>query len=288
MVRQARLLGCDAIVFECMSVAPALQKLESRLLRPTLSVLTNILDDHREEYGSTLEGRLAAYAAFLPEHGTLVLGDRTFTEQIEILAHGRGTRVAAAAREDIAAASRLPAESHRGNAALALAACRELGISSSAALPAILSCSRIEASTFFTRVAGGREIRFLNGFAVNDVPSAEVFLSAWHERLGGWTGLTILLNTRADRPYRSLQFARWCATRQGVRNVILSGSHGPRTKRELLAAGFPEGKIGVWGRAEVRDPVRALAAAVGENRGLVVGLGNIAGDGFRILEGLRG
>jgi hypothetical protein len=42
-----------------------------------------------------------------------------------------------------------------------------------------------------------------------------------------------------------------------------------------------------WSRMEVRDPLRALSHVLG-SESVVVGLGNIAGDGFTILDALHG
>ena len=121
---------------------------------------------------------------------------------------------------------------------------------------------------------------------MNDVPSARKFLEPWEARLGGWSTLTILLNTRPDRPYRSIQFARWCATLPDIHHVVLLGSHAVRTRRELLLAGMDGTQVTIWTRREIADLRRHLAALRYGARGVIVGLGNIAGDGFRIVKGL--
>jgi poly-gamma-glutamate synthase PgsB/CapB len=286
MLMLAHRLRCDAVVLECMSVAPALQELESRLMCPTVSVLTNIREDHREEYGSSPEGLIEGLCAFIPRNGLLISGEIAHEHAARVHAERQGTRVLHPTPADVEAAALLPAEAHRENAALALAVCRELGIPEATALAGIAESARASERELISLPIGEGVINFLNGFAVNDVPSARKFLDRWAARLGGWTSLTILLNTRTDRPYRSIQFARWCATLPDLHCTVLLGSHAVRARRELLLAGMDGTRVTIWTRREIADLHRHLAALQTGPRGVIVGLGNIAGDGFRILKGL--
>lgn len=286
MLFRAGQIRCDAIVLECMSIAPALQELETRLLRPTLTVLTNVGDDHREEYGSSPEGLVNGPLACIPREGLLVSGEARLEHAVRMRAENLGTHVVRPGPEDLDLVPGIPAGPARDNAALVLCACRMLGVSRAAALAAIDETALAWEGELAVVTAPEGSFRFLNGFAVNDVPSARKFLDGWAAKLGGWSSLTILLNTRADRPLRSIQFARWCATLPDLHRIVVMGSHVPRTRRELLAAGLSREKISVWTAREIHDPRAHLSALCTDPHAVVVGFGNIAGDGRAILERL--
>jgi poly-gamma-glutamate synthase PgsB/CapB len=283
----ARRLRCDALVLECMSIAPLLQERETMTIRPTLSVLTNIRDDHREEMGESDAERSAALCLSIPFHATLVSLAIPQRSTVEEHAHACGTRVVYPPADILPSAIVLPVHVHPENVMLALTVCRELGLDPQSALAAVLAEAGRGESPLIEFSLRGRTLRFLDGFAVNDVPSAEGFLARWHAVLGGWDALAVLLNTRADRPLRSMVFARWCASRAGVVNVVLTGTHVPATRRALVASGFNPARIHCWTREQVRNPGSSLHDILLPGGTLVAGFGNIAGDGFTILQGLR-
>ncbi len=284
---RARRLRCDAIVLECMSIAPLLQARETGTIRPTLSVLTNIRDDHREELGASDAERSAALCMSIPSGATLVSLALPQRSAVEEHARGRGTRVIHPPADILPCAPVLPAHVHPENVKLALTVCRELGLDPERTRAAVLAEAERGDSPLITIPLARSTLRFLDGFAVNDVPSAEEFLARWHDALGGWDTLGIVLNTRADRPLRSMLFARWCASRAGVRDVVLTGTHVPATRHALISSGFEPARVHCWKHRHVRNPVPALEEILTSPGTLVAGFGNIAGDGFTILRGLR-
>jgi len=283
----ARRLRCDAIVLECMSIAPLLQARESGTIRPTLSVLTNIRDDHREELGASDAERSAGLCMSIPSGATLVSLALPERGAVEEYARARGTRVIYPPVDILPPAPVLPPHVHPENVMLALTVCRELGLDPERARAAVLAEAERGDSPLIRIPLPGQTLRFLDGFAVNDVPSAEGFLARWHDALGPWDALLIVLNTRADRPLRSMLFARWCASRAGIVDVVLTGTHVHATRHALVSSGFDPGRIHCWKQRNVRNPVTALQEILSSEGTLVAGFGNIAGDGFTILRGLR-
>jgi len=279
--------SCDALVLECMSLNPLLQVLESRLLRPTISVLTNVLDDHREEFGSAPREQAEAVCAFLPHRATLVSNERCWADVVDARARREQTRVIRPDDLPSRWVAALPPGIHADNIGLALTVCGELGIDRESALAAILQeIQRMEKSVYTLDLAGAR-VQFLNGFAVNDVPSAMRFVAYWRNHLLHRGSIAIILNTRADRPLRSLQFARWCGSLPDLERVAITGTHRQLTRRVLREHGVETRKINVWSPRDARDPVRSLERMQLSTGCLVVGVGNIAGDGFAILEGIQ-
>ncbi len=290
---QVRMLGlahkrsCDAVVLECMSLNPLLQALEARILRPTVSVLTNLLDDHREEFGALPHARAEAMCAFFPARAALVSNEQVYGDVVDSCAARVSTRVIRTINDGPALPSELPHGVHGDNIALALAVCQELGIKREAALRAILEEIRKAPLPLRTLATARGTLLFLDGFAVNDVASARRFLDRWRAHIGSVQSIAVILNTRADRPIRSLQFAAWCGTLRDLEHVVVTGTHRARTRRALKESGVDPGRITVWSSAELCQPVDALQGLRLPERCLVVGLGNIAGDGFAIREGLH-
>jgi hypothetical protein len=139
-------------------------------------------------------------------------------------------------------------------------------------------------------------VRFLNAFAVNDAESASRFIDEWKQRIPGWERTVVLFNTRSDRPLRSMQFARWCASSKNAEMYILMGTHVPRTQRELLRQGVPASRIATWSRTQAAGsriatwsrtqaagPMEAVRPYVTADT-VVVGVGNMAGEARRFLE----
>jgi poly-gamma-glutamate synthase PgsB/CapB len=287
VLRLARTLSCDAIVLECMSLNPLLQTLESRILRPTLSVLTNILDDHREEFGPSPLEQAEAMCAFFPAGTPLVSHEHVYADVVAARAAHTSARVIRAEAVEGESLSGFPSGVYPDNVRLALAACMEMGCERGAAWKTILGEARKMRSPLLTLSTPRGALQFLDGFAVNDVNSARRFLEQWRPLVTQSGSIAIILNTRADRPLRSLQFARWCGTLAGLERVVVTGSHRARTRRALRESGVDDRRITVWASAQVRDPVNALDQLHLSEGCLVAGLGNIAGDGFAILEGIR-
>lgn len=204
-------------------------------------------------------------------------------EEVRLAAERRNTSVTVPASLPGSPGRDLPVSIDASNALLAQTAAECLGISAGEAYAAI---GALPDAPLYREVAlpeDGVLLRFLNAFAVNDVESASRFLDAWKHRLPDWERTVILFNTRSDRPLRSLQFARWCATLRDVQTIILIGTHVPRTRRELHRLGVPPHSVVPWTRDQIARPLEALRPHVASGT-VVVGVGNAAGDGLRLME----
>jgi len=131
----------------------------------------------------------------------------------------------------------------------------------------------------------GKEILFLNAFAVNDVDSTDFFIKHWQRVLGKEKKVTVLFNTRADRPLRSILFAEWIANIPLLDQVIVFGDHSERAKRSLLKSGLKVDKVQIWNKRTFKNFKENLLAVVADDS-LVIGVGNISGNGFLMLNEL--
>jgi poly-gamma-glutamate synthase PgsB/CapB len=287
ILRSAFRKRVKTMVLECMSIAPELQKLEGSIFKPHIYVITNIRDDHREAMGKDLESQAAAICSAIPANCRVITGESKFIKKIEEKASEGNSTVVTAGELDERLRRQLPYGVFPENVALAMTVCREAGIDAEKAETGIMNWIAGTKSPLITIHDGGKQISFLNAFSVNDIDSTESFIAHWKE-LSGHTGkISVILNTRADRPVRTDLFSEWIVkNRDSVEQVIVTGNHRNRAIHKLSAAGFEREKVTPWRRREINNPVKPLVSTVADGS-FVTGIGNIGGDGFHIINALR-
>jgi len=287
ILRSAFSKKVKTMVMECMSIAPELQKLEGSIFKPHLYVITNIRDDHREEMGKDIESQAEAICNAIPANCRVITGERQFIKKIEEKASAGNSTVITAGELEERLRKQLPYGIFPENVALALTVCWEAGIDPEKAEAGIMNWIAGTKSPLTTIHAGGKNIRFLNAFSVNDVTSTESFIGHWKEVADHKGKISVILNTRADRPVRSDLFSEWIAKNpQSFDRIIVTGTHRKRARHKLLRSGVEKEKVSCWDRKEMRDPVKSLVSSV-EDGSFVAGAGNIGGDGFHIINELR-
>jgi poly-gamma-glutamate synthase PgsB/CapB len=267
----------DALVMECMSLKPEYQQLESRLFRPNVSVITNIEDDHREEMGITHQEHVESIAASLPYHSLVFTIDMEQIDLLKRIADDRGTSVHVVAPLDAVLAAQLPAGMFAANVSLALAVASHCGIDKDKAFTAIKELGSQKECIETT--INGFPIRFINGFAVNDVPSAVRFIDRWSDGNTARKKI-IILNTRNDRPLRTVEFVHWCASVKDLHHCFITGTHASyalRTLKKTTLAGSRFSRVGV---EELSGKLNEIVQSEMD----IFGFGNIAGDGFSVIE----
>ncbi|HCM59834.1 MAG TPA: poly-gamma-glutamate synthase PgsB [Bacteroidales bacterium] len=287
ILRSAFRKKVKTMVLECMSIAPELQKLEGSIFQPHFYVITNIRDDHREEMGKDIESQADAICSAIPANCRVITGESKFIKKIEEKASAGNSTVITAGELDERLREKLPWGIFPENVALALTVCREAGIDPDLAEEGIMNWIAGTKSPLTTMLYGGKKIRFLNAFAVNDIESTESFIGYWKEVSGHTDRITVILNTRADRPVRTDLFSEWIANnRDSFDLIILTGNHRTRARYKLSESGFEKEKVICWNSREMRSPVKSLVSTVSDGA-FVTGIGNIGGDGFHIINELR-
>ncbi len=291
VVRRAVEAGAEALVVECMAVEPELQPVaELRLIRSHIGVITNVRADHLDVMGPTVDDAAYALAQTLP------VGGRAFTcerERLRILlevARARRTTLewvapGAVSGADLAGFSYIE---HAENLALALAVCGHLGVPREVALkgmqaaapdPGVLRCLSVR--------TGAKEVEFVNAFAAND-PDSTVLI--WR-RLGldqvqsGRTRI-VLASCRPDRVQRSEQIADLVARRISPDHVVLAGEGTGVVALRAIRSGLDRARIADLGGHDAEGIYQHTVSLV-EDRGVVVGIGNIVGLGEQIAHRFR-
>lgn len=134
--------GANAIVSECMAVNPDYQIIfQEELLQANIGVIVNVLEDHMDVMGPTLDEIAEAFTATIPYNGHLVITDSEYTDFFKQIAKERNTKVI------VADNSKITDEYLRqfeymvfpDNASLALGVAQALGIDEETAFKGMLN-----------------------------------------------------------------------------------------------------------------------------------------------------
>jgi gamma-polyglutamate synthase len=282
LIRKAAKLRSDAIVLECMSINPELQKVESDVLKPDYYIITNIREDHLEEMGQSEEERVEAICSAIPNNCKVLTAERKYLSLIQEYASKRNSTVVSVEKlnENIEIRDR---NIHPDNIRLTLLLVKELNLQSEEFIKTINE-EHVEDNVLST-VINKKEVKFYNAFSINDVPSAELFYEENRDVLRNGK-FVVIFNSRADRPFRSILFSKWFAELKECSYFILTGDHVGRTKMEMIKNGIPKNKILRWGKTEAGNPVKSISNLIIEDTS-VIGVGNIKSLGFEIVKGFK-
>ncbi len=277
IISQAFKHRADALVMECMSLNPEYQQLESRIFLPHVTVITNIEDDHREEMGISDEEHVQAIAASIPYNSIVYTSDSKHQKTLQLICNERRTKVHIVSPLNPEFSAQLPEGMFAANVSLALAVALHFGIDENRAFNAIKNL-KSESQCVDTTI-NGFQVRFINGFAVNDVPSAVCYIKYW-SKVNTPRKIIVIVNTRNDRPLRTVEFAKWCATLSDLHHIFIVGTHASFASRLLKKTSRSLSSYSIVDANNLQAKLSEVIQAETD----VFGIGNIAGEGFEIIE----
>ncbi len=291
IVRRAVESGAEAMVIECMAVSPELQPVsELRLIQSTVGVITNARADHLDVMGPTVDDVARALALSVPQDGHLFTAERERTHLIAEVARARGSEVHLTDERDVTSdeLTRFSYFEHAENVALALAVCGHVGVDRATALRGMQHATPDPgALRRYTVRAGEKQVTFVNAFAANDPDST---LLIWNrlglDRAEPGVRRIVLANCRDDRPQRSGQIADLIATRLHADHAVLTGLGTELVAFLAVRQGFPRERVTDLGGLNAERVYEQVLDLV-EDRGMVVGIGNIVGLGEEIVLHFR-
>ncbi len=287
IVRRAVESGAEALVVECMAVSPELQPVsELRLIQSTVGVITNARADHLDVMGPTVDDVARALALTAPRNGHLFTAERERAHLLAGVARARGSEVHTTDERDVTAdeLARFSYIEHAENVALALAVCGHLGVDRATALRGMEHTTPDPgALRRYTVRAGEKRVTFVNAFAANDPDSTLLIWSRLGlERAEPGVRRIVLANCRDDRPQRSGQIADLIATRLQADHAVLTGLGTELVAFRAVRQGFPRERVSDLGGLDAERVYEKVLDLV-EDRGMVVGIGNIVGLGEEIV-----
>ncbi|MGF9773411.1 poly-gamma-glutamate synthase PgsB [Priestia aryabhattai] len=289
VVKEAAKLEAEALVSECMAVNPDYQiTFQEKMIQANIGVIVNVLEDHMDVMGPTLDEVAEAFLATIPYKGHLITVDGPYLEYFKTVAAKRRTKVI------VADNSRITDEFLKkfdymvfpDNASLALAVAEALDIPEEVAFRGMLNAHPDPGAMRITQFGDPKAPAFLvNGFAANDAAST---LRIW-ERVGeiGYSvdSPIVIMNCRPDRVDRTEQFARDVLPYIKTDILVLIGE----TTSPIMDA-YNEGKIPakeIWdleghSTEEIFNKLRPEL----HNR-MIYGVGNIHGAAEPIIEVMK-
>ena len=211
VVAEAVSLKAEAFVTECMAVTPDYQiTFQNQLAKATIGVIVNVREDHMDLCGPTLDNIAESFLATIPYNGHLIISDGNYNDYFTKKALERGTKTI------IAYDSMVPSNNYLNkfsyiifpeNVSLALAVAEALQIPRSTALAGMLKARPDPGALQILSIGEDRPAYFVNAFAANDPNST---LMIWkHISSIGYPvkDPIVVLNCRADRVDRTLQYA---------------------------------------------------------------------------------
>ncbi|WP_088031949.1 poly-gamma-glutamate synthase PgsB [Evansella clarkii] len=287
IVRETANIKAEALVSECMAVNPDYQVVfQELLLQANIGVIVNVLEDHMDMLGPTLDDVAAAFVPTIPYNGHLILNNSDYVDYYREIAERRNTEVI------IADNSRISEDYLREfsyiifpeNAALALAVADAMGIDEATALQGMLNAHPDPGALRITPLKNkaGEESPFVNAFAANDAHST---LAIWERvQMLGYPAEhpIVIMNCREDRVDRTEQFARDVLPKMGIGTLVLIGE-----VTSPIVEAFETGKIEAE-RLENLEGVRPaeVAGVLRDhvNGNVMIGIGNIHGAAEEVLE----
>ena len=280
----------EALVIECMAIQPQLQKVcEEKMIQATISVLTNVREDHQEKMGWTLEEITHTLCEFIPSNGILVCGEQNpqLVKIIEKKAKEKNTQVIAAedklSLQDKSILQKLNYIEHEENIVLALKVAEVMGIEKKTAISAILKTKPDPgALKIHKKEVNGKKISFINAHAINDKESIlRVYAMLKEKGHLDKTNIGILYN-RFDRPERVKTFADIASKQMKLDAIILLGCYKDITKGRLIKNGFPEHSIFEPQRENLNYLLQLMSGIAEEKSDVkesnIIGMVNIHGE----------
>ncbi|MBS4021312.1 MAG: poly-gamma-glutamate synthase PgsB [Dethiobacter sp.] len=226
-IREASLKKAQALVAECMAVNPDYQKTFSLdYLKSNITILTNVLEDHMEILGPSLQDAADSFMSAVPANSLLIVcpGDylnyfrkAASLKQVEL-------RIADPSGVPLEYCGKFPFPVFPENVSLALEASRALGVKEEVALAGMLKALPDAGNLCYQKIKGkSGEGVLINAFSANDPTTT---MAIWHylkERRQVSESATVLMNCRSDRFERGVAFAKGVLKNIPGKSLILIG-----------------------------------------------------------------
>lgn len=286
VVAEAAKRGAQCLVSECMAVNPDYQiTFQEEMIQANIGVIANVLEDHMDVMGPTLNEVAEALKATIPYRGHLIISDGPYVHYFKREARKRKTQVY------VADLSRVQEEYLRKfsymlfpeNVAIALTVAEVLGISEKKALEGMLTANPDPGAMRILQLNNQPlPAYFVNGFAANDPFST---LQIW-DRLAvlGYPvkQAIVIMNCREDRIDRTVQFAKDVLPHIPMDILVVIG----KAVSPVLEA-YSNGSIRANRLVNLENqPTGAIFEAIKEysSNQVIYGIGNIHGSAEPICD----
>ncbi len=269
----------QAIVIECMAVNPAYQWItERKFVKSTIGVITNARPDHLDLMGSTVQSVTMCLTNTIPNHGVCYTAEEDQYSLMKKVAKARNTEIHKIRPVDVTDQEMQDFSyiEHKENVQLALSVCEKAGVKRSVALKGMqISNPDPGALKKYTVEEKGKKIVFYNVFAANDPSSTEFIYNLVTANLNEGAVKMVVLNSRADRYFRSQQLIDICLNID-YDYVLLTGEIPEKVFSYALSMNLPKSKVISIGEIDPQLVFNKIFELT-KRESHIIGIGNIAG-----------
>lgn len=237
--------GVDALVIECMALKPEYQEVSERMIvRSNIGVLTNVREDHQDVMGETLPEIARSLLSTCPRNGILVTSEQN-PEILEVMREvcaEKGSELLVADPEIVTDAdiARFDYIAFKENVCIALAIADLVGIPRDVAMDGMVKADPDPGVLRMKDLAiGGKHVTWANLFAVNDRESMVAAMQKLVPYITDETTTVGILNNRADRERRAIQFADVAAFDLSFDRLVTFGAYEGLVTDRLKTNGYP-------------------------------------------------
>jgi len=278
--------SAEALVLECMAVMPEYQWVtEHKIVRSDIGVITNIRLDHLDVMGPGIKNVTYSICNTVPRRSISFTSEKKLFPYMKTIADKKQTKLFLSDPEavDDEVLEQFSYIEHKDNISLALDVCKACGVEKDIALEGMKKANPdIGATRLFHLRDNGRDVYFAHSFAANDPESTEFVINSVKELHSDIEFCGFILNTRADRMFRSKQLVRM------LENIDFDGLYliGQETAAVYAYAQsnkLPMSKVHNFGWVTGEQFMKKLDTINTKNI-LLIGIGNIGGNGGVIVN----
>jgi poly-gamma-glutamate synthase PgsB/CapB len=272
-------MNAEAVVVECMAIDPHLQFVsETKMIKSTIGVLTNVRPDHLEVMGKNLDDVADSLSQTIPKNAVLVTADQKYFGYFESQAAEKNTK-AYLVRETDPGSQQDSKEvlTLKENLLIANKVCSLLNVTPSFTHNGLTNSVTDEGCWNTVEIKNGRKkIHFIDAFSTNDVESTKIVQQIALNKRYCPRPFVALFNNRTDRPLRMLSFVTFISSVPTYDYVMLISDYRKMAKRCI----HREGKRGNIFILRSRDPeglIDEICQQISSPEFTVVGMGNFKG-----------
>ena len=289
VLQKAADLNAEALVCECMAVNPDYQKVfQFRMLEAIIVVIVNVLEDHLDVMGPTLDQIAQAFGATIPYNGFLITIDCAYTNYFKQIAKERNTKVIIADNSKITDEylAKFDYMIFPDNASLALAVGEALGIDEETCFKGMLNAHPDPGAMRITRIGDENlNCTFVNGFAANDPQSTVNIWERVKELEYNTEDPIVIMNCREDRVDRTEIFVSDVFPKIQTHTLVAIGEVSEPITTAFNNGQFPNVKNYINLEYAEPDKIMETLNPLLKDR-MVFGVGNIHGQGEAFIEKL--
>ena len=280
--------GGEAIVNECMAVNPDYQIIfQNQLLKANIGVIVNVMEDHMETLGPTLDEVAEAFTATIPYNGKLIVMKDDYTEFFKKEADKRNTETIVVDKDKVEESLLREFDYivFPDNVAIAMGVAEAVGANTDTALKGMLNAPPDSGAVHihYYHKNNTKNI-FVNAFAANEPQSTKAILQKVIDYKYPYEKKVIILNCRGDRLDRTKLFAENFITDVDYDTLICVGK-STQLVTEVIKSQPDKKYLNFEGK-----PFEEVEKAIYEEseNALVFCVGNIHGNGKKVVNLLEG